>query len=370
MKLLLASLLLVSTAYAAPVELTDTTGDFKIRCTIVRIDGDLAVLKPVDGDEIKVPLNKLSADSLVTVIKELSIRLPKPPPKLEKPMVPPQEADRLNKEAILYFRELKSPQVIMQISPATYDPVGGVQIIIQDANIDVPALIRFRRLKDLSQVSSLEIEIRNPINSKGLEQLPAIINLFEECSWLSITAFYSEVYRFKFPVRYPYLPPDRRHDLDAVLTGMKPNPPLAFIGDIALPKLKTLSLRTSFSSPLIEKMTKRSPLLEEVELWSSRYFDKLASQNVCDSGLESLRFLNELPLLKRINIRQFEPPSDIVQVLKQAKLNNQMQLFFMTCTLKIKNHEELFKAFGLDFKPNSGAFVLSVNRPEQIRLAR
>ena len=34
MKLLLASLLLVSTAYAAPVELTDTTGDFKIRCTI------------------------------------------------------------------------------------------------------------------------------------------------------------------------------------------------------------------------------------------------------------------------------------------------------------------------------------------------
>ena len=150
----------------------------------------------------------------------------------------------------------------------------------------------------------------------------------------------------------------------------KPNPPLAFIGDIALPKLKTLSLRTSFSSPLIEKMTKRSPLLEELDLWSSRYFDKLASQNVYDSGLESLRFLNELPLLKRINIRQFEPPTDIVQVFKQAKLNNQMQLFFMTCTLKIKNHEELFKAFGLDFEPNSGAYVLSVNRPEQIRLAR
>ena len=117
-------------------------------------------------------------------------------------------------------------------------------------------------------------------------------------------------------------------------------------------------------------MTKRSPLLEKVTLRSSSYFDKLANTNVYDSGLESLRFLNELPVLKEISIWQFEPPSDIVQVLKQAKLNNQMQLFSMGCTLKIKNHEELFKAFGLDFEPNSGAYVLSVNLPEQIRLAR
>ena len=350
MKSLLASLLLISTAYAAPVELTDTTGEFKIRCTIVRIDGELAVLKPVDGDEIKVPLSKLSADSLVTIVKELSTRIPKPPPKLEKPMLPPGEADRLNKEAILYFQGLgRNGLVTLEISPANYDPVGLVRIVIKKAEFEVPALIWFRKLKDLSQVTSLEIEIRNPFSSKGLEQLPAIINLFEECSWLSITAFHSDESR-------------------AEGTREKPNPPLAFIGDIALPKLKTLSLRTSFSSPLIEKMTKRSPLLEKVTLRSSSYFDKLANTNVYDSGLESLRFLNELPVLKEISIWQFEPPSDIVQVLKQAKLNKHLWSIGLNCTLNIKNHEELHDAFGLDFGEIHKAFYLQ--RPYEIRLSR
>jgi len=326
MKLLLASLLLVSTAYAAPVQLTDVTGEFKIRCTIVRIDGDTAVLKPVDGDEIKVPLNMLSADSLVAVIKELSTRIPKPA-KLAKPMLPPQEADRLNKEAILFFRRLESPFVGMEISPSDYAPVGKIHIKIENADLDIPALISFRKLKDLSQVSSLEIEIKAWDTLDYLEKLPAVINMFDECEHLELTA----------------------NRLDSGIK--KPTLPLEFIGDVVLPKLKTLHLNMSFSSSAIEKIAKQSPQLENVTLWSSVYFDELTENYLYDKGLDSLRFLNELPLLVNVEISQFEPPTDMVQVLRQAKSQKSLKVFELNCEFAIKNKKEIVDLLNAKFDP-------------------
>lgn len=72
--------ILTSVSRAEPVELTDTTGQFKIRCEIIEVVGSTVRVKREDGEIIAVPLKTLHRDSLTKIILQLSQQIPKLPP--------------------------------------------------------------------------------------------------------------------------------------------------------------------------------------------------------------------------------------------------------------------------------------------------
>jgi hypothetical protein len=72
--------ILTSVSSAEPVELMDTTGQFKIRCEIIEVVGSTVRVKRENGEIIAVPLKTLHRDSLTKIILQLSQQIPKLPP--------------------------------------------------------------------------------------------------------------------------------------------------------------------------------------------------------------------------------------------------------------------------------------------------
>lgn len=178
--------ILTSVSSAAPVELIDTTGQFKIRCEIIEIVGITIKVKKENGEIIAVPLKTLHPDSLTKIILHLSQQIPKPLPVIEPPMLDEKATLLANRQALIQMKEFCFFSV-----DAPENDIDRLLTLRISNEAPSSYFKLFASLKNPSSVEHLTIELHGTVRKKIVPEHIAYLNLFRETTQLTIYTMFN-----------------------------------------------------------------------------------------------------------------------------------------------------------------------------------